>query len=622
MDHSSSRSARTDSIATSSSNVFISPSSGLSRMQCLRTDVEHMQIRHNPLDLTFGIEFECLLAISKASSGEHAISQATSNIYAGSEAPLGGYAVSEASSEEYSMSKATTGTYVLPHLFGREKITRVLMEPIEAICSTCGEHHLFGLDILPWTSDRRDIEHTHSKWNIGGDATIDLTAEQQKSLGPEYLDQFYFSGVEFKTRILSANIQKETTPSTTDRGHVHSITGAEEVRAVLQHLTRRFNDIEFKDELSRHSRIFTTSRCGLHVHIGNTRNRFPLQTLKNIMSLYAACEAGIDSIQTVDRIGLSTMPNKPQSHPHENPRDNSALGQYDNAYNMPLSSLHAEQVYRRRCTYCKNQIKGRFRSHQRPYRETHWEDPIIAQAANQYTSAANVALIQRAPSLGQLFQLQVNVENLMEYQDDRTNTIEFRQHAATLDHEVVLAWLDLLLKLVQFSNIVSDAEFATLYKAKFQDINWDVHPLLAVLHCEEKTIKHYAHQQAQVPEGRTYAIEKAEEEMKRVHAFGEDDLSKLLMTRMVADDTYNNDEKAKTERIQLKITRGGYGQLSDELIEKIFGSCTEPFVERLRVGYVSDEPPGMKSADLDPNGCQHHSPTSSFWTSSDESDRY
>ncbi|KAK4556313.1 hypothetical protein LTR86_006457 [Recurvomyces mirabilis] len=622
MDHPSSRSARTDSTTTSSSNVSISPSSGLSRVQCLRTDIERMQIRHNPLDLTFGIEFECLLAISKASSGEDAVSQAASKIYTGSEATSGRYAVSEASSEDYSMSKATTGRYVLPHLFGQEKITRVLMEPIEAICSSCGEHHLSDLDVSPWVSDRRNVEHTHSKWNIGGDPTIDLTAEQQESLGPEYLDHFYFSGVEFKTRILSANIQKETTPSTTDRSHVHSITGAEEVRAVLQHLTRRFNDLEFQDGLTRHSRIFTTSRCGLHVHVGNTRNRFPLQTLKNIMSLYATCEAGIDSMQTVDRIGLSTMPNKPQSHPHENPRDNSALGQYDNAYNMPLSSLHAEQVYRRRCTYCKNRIKGRFRSHQRPYPETHLEDPIIAQAANQYTSAANVALIQRAPSLGQLFQLQVNIENLIVYQDDRTNTIEFRQHAATLDHEVVLAWLDLLLKLVQFSNVVSDAEFAALHKAKFQDINWDSQPLLAVLRCEEKTIKHYAHQHAHIPGGRTYAVERAEEAMKRVHAFGKDDLFRLLMTRMIADDTYNNDEKAKTERMRLKLTRGGYGQLSDDLIEKIFGSCTEPFVERLRIGYVSDEPTRTESANLDPTGCRHHSPTSSFWTSSDDESCY
>ena len=66
--------------------------------------------------------------------------------------------------------------------------------------------------------------------------------------------------------------------------------------------------------------------------------------------------------------------------------------------------------------------------------------------------------------------------------------------------------------------------------------------------------------------------------------------------------------------MRLKLARDGHGQLPDDLIEEGFGGCTQPFLERLRVGHVSTEPSRSESNGSTQHG-MHISECGWCWTS-------
>ena len=49
--------------------------------------------------------------------------------------------------------------------------------------------------------------------------------------------------------------------------------------------------------------VFVNESCGFHVHVGNRRRGFPLQTVKNLCMLTAGFEAQLDSLHAPDRVG-------------------------------------------------------------------------------------------------------------------------------------------------------------------------------------------------------------------------------------------------------------------------------------------------------------------------------
>ena len=143
--------------------------------------------------------------------------------------------------------------------------------------------------------------------------------------------------------------------------------------------------------------------CGLHVHIGNQRAGFPLQTLKNVSVLTAMFEHQLDSFHPADR----------------------------------LDSLHA---------------KGPSK---------------VFQGQNPWDT---VQEIQKCASEGQLVFLYANDKgldrnlayNLCSMADGPRKTIEFRQHAGTLDAVKTMNWIQVAGGLVNAMHEISGFELAQL----------------------------------------------------------------------------------------------------------------------------------------------------------------
>lgn len=148
---------------------------------------------------------------------------------------------------------------------------------------------------------------------------------------------------------------------------------------------------------------YVNASCGLHVHIGNQRAGFPLQTLKNLCLLTAVFEHQLDSFHPEDR----------------------------------LDSLHAK----------------------RPSK--------VFQGQNPWDT---VREIQNCASEGQLVFLYANDKgldrnlayNLCSMAEPSRKTIEFRQHAGTLDAVEIMNWIQVAGGLVNAMHEVNGFELAQI----------------------------------------------------------------------------------------------------------------------------------------------------------------
>ena len=148
---------------------------------------------------------------------------------------------------------------------------------------------------------------------------------------------------------------------------------------------------------------YVNASCGLHVHIGNQRAGFPLQTLKNLCVLTAVFEHQLDSFHPAER----------------------------------LDSLHAKGP---------SKVFGG----QNPWDTVHE--------------------IQKCASEGQLLFLYANDKgldrnlayNLNSMADGPRKTIEFRQHAGTLDAVKIMNWIQVAGGLVNAMHEISGFELGWL----------------------------------------------------------------------------------------------------------------------------------------------------------------
>ncbi|TKA57257.1 hypothetical protein B0A55_12606, partial [Friedmanniomyces simplex] len=238
-----------------------------SKHHAIQDELTRMQAERAPLGLTLGVELECILA--------HCT---------------------------YPSNSTTCGQFVRGSRLGKDTVAEALSQPIQATCSTCGARHWFDLPVKVTACSVTGDAYT--EWHVADDSSIELT-EAEKAPLANSLRYFDFYSIEIRTRIMKADQAKQTTPSKSQPGHTHTIAYAEEVRAVLAHLNQTFNTPPPPGQCPPF-RLLVNNSCGMHVHLGNeTHAGFPLRTLKNLLSTYYACEAAIDALHAVDRIGGS-----------------------------------------------------------------------------------------------------------------------------------------------------------------------------------------------------------------------------------------------------------------------------------------------------------------------------
>lgn len=183
---------------------------------------------HDSLNLTFGVELECIVAFDPAKY-EPALADADGILWE-----------KQVSSTLHQEDKL--------RIISRTHIVRFLRDN--------------GFNTYDVTSHGGD-----QKWTVTNDASIDIED------GPRAEDGFLECDVEIKSPAM------RFCPKALHR-----------VQKAVRLLTRNFD-------------TFLTDSCSLHVHIGNRKEGFPLQTLKHLSMLTAIFEHQLNSFHPAHRIG-------------------------------------------------------------------------------------------------------------------------------------------------------------------------------------------------------------------------------------------------------------------------------------------------------------------------------
>jgi len=541
-----------------------------SRTSNLSDALQALQLEQRPLSLTLGAEFEMLLVHCKYPA----------------------------------LACGGTATNMSP---GIEVLHRALSQPLKATCATCGNEHTFLLRIQRPRDAADDAYYT--RWTIVEDASLNLRPDEWRVLGMNrpYCDIYR---IEIRTRILSADTPLRTRPSQSQPGHVHSITYQEEVSAVLQQLKAVFNAPSGRAGNTGSWRLTINDSCSMHVHIGNEDRSFPLRTVKNVLSTCAVGERAIDALHAQPRIDGVTLPLIPQHDPSTHIE--SAPLFEDDVYNKSLSTLHAGNVYAAREKVSrKSKSLPYFRSIEYPSGSEH---QAVVASALEYSVSAQLTLIQHAPSLDCLKDLHggfvyshrvaVNLENLPSpgCNSDKY-TIEFRQHAGTLEAIEAVSWMDVVTGIVRHAHETSDLAFAALVKDKWQSPQADTLALLATIGCSSRTLQHYERCLDPHRTNDSHAEDMFTQETTVLTTFPIDDPLVSVQAVGIQKRHSNHSPANVRSRIAEKFRKGGYGQFPAAYLAHVDVDCGpdgDAVRERLTIGWVHPDtvtsPPGVRSS--------------------------
>lgn len=169
-------------------------------------------------------------------------------------------------------------------------------------------------------------------------------------------------------------------------------------------------------------KFMTNRSCGFHVHVGQLDGTpLPLRTAKNLYLLTTAFESSLDALHAAHRIAI---PWDAKERQHCWPLSFFATKQ-NHGGNVFERFLHIEHL----TSY--EELGGCF------FLDS--EDMAGREECTGHNSAIN-------------FDNLFPDEDMGRHQETLTGTIEFRQHAATLDLETICAWVQLTTGMVRFAS--------------------------------------------------------------------------------------------------------------------------------------------------------------------------
>lgn len=393
-----------------------------------------------------------------------------------------------------------------------------------------------------WTPDERAGE-LYSKWHVGTDR-LKLSSRERIHV-PEGYEQ---AAIELKSRILSAGENWQV-----------------EVQKVLQGL--RAFEAEFKCQ------ILTNESCGMHVHIGRMGDSgkvgrggiIPVPIAKRLFQLVTAHEHNIEQMHSVDRIRYPKIQGGRVRGPAEENGFQVAESNifykadsgYDNAGELvcfrPPSFYHrgngiSEAGISGNSTLDKQAPKGNiFR----------W-----LQAIEKCTSYAELSQMTRVVGDADIYDghwaaynFDNSVPELPPNNDtDSKGTIEFRQHAGSVDYLEVRYTVELYLKLISVSQRFNNAKFFWLL-AQATDPTFGLKEFLEQLSCDDELVAHY------VRDGRDDEIIGHLPDPSRQLATykGGVDEHQALAEQNDEDIGVNSERDAIVAAVNGKMEMGGYG---------------------------------------------------------------
>lgn len=270
---------------------------------------------------------------------------------------------------------------------------------------------------------------SYQSWSIAEDA-LHLSDEEMDLLPEEYNCE----AIEISSRIFRF-LQDDW------RSELRTVIG------VLEYMKTQFG-----------CNFYTNESTGLHVHVGNGRERLPFETVKRMFQLATAHERAFDTLHASNRVmapvewetanisllyaPLSTF------HQHADKRSDTP----QNVFGW-LARIERMQSFKDFACFCD----GKFECN--------------------YTSGHSCA---------------VNFENLYsEMGDDEKQTVEFRQHVGTLDYADIVAWVALLATFVDFCHRAPDTHVIYLAQ-QATNVDFKAPDFMQAIGCDDDLIQHYA----------------------------------------------------------------------------------------------------------------------------------
>ena len=479
---------------------------------------------------------------------------------------------------------------------GMSVVRYALSQPMTATCASCGAQHVFQLQVH--TNGSVEYENRFGYWNVDEDRSLNLTDDEEKVLG-EGAQYFHFHEIEIKSRVLRPAKNLTTTPGT---DHVHEISHVEEINAVLNKLRELLSGPKRGNKFES-AHIILNGQCGLHVHVGNENRGFPLPTVKKVLSTYVANERAIDNLLASSRIGGSKLATMPLDNPWFDIGASERKMEpfpYSPPWSEPFIAL-AHTLRRQRLGYNNSEcsLPRSFSSTPYIYPETHLYDPTIGRSVDSFHVGDFLTIIDNAPTLGDIQRRHhcfgrptLNIGNLGEHNSDALPpdpfdeqydgidapwypslmTLEFRQHAGSLDSAEIHAWVDFVVSMVDHAHYTSDAYFHEVSRNEWLKPNHGSIDLLQELGCSEDTLLFYSERLAMGQHLRPANESVSAADIADIDIFPVDALIAPLLEYVAWKRQQDYHPGAVLDRIKEKFRVGGYGKFSDEYLDELLGA--------------------------------------------------
>ncbi|KAK0251725.1 hypothetical protein LTS09_013185 [Friedmanniomyces endolithicus] len=237
-----------------------------------------------------------------------------------------------------------------------------------------------------------------------------------------------------------------------------------EIKRVLQVLSQL--------EQNPGARFFTNASTGLHVHVADHDRGLPLRAAKNLLQLATAFERCFDALHAANRIAY------PRVFSHDG--GGNSIGDF---WCAPLSWFH--------------RANGQTSADANLY---DWLAAIEDQPSLPALNTGICGLTEDIAEAGGMFHRTAyghnsayNLDNLYpHFAGERyTGTLEFRQHAGTMDYLEVVHWIVLTTGMVRYCAAVEPVPFLTLC-AYGVDRRVGLRGLLTAMQCPADTVGYFA----------------------------------------------------------------------------------------------------------------------------------
>jgi hypothetical protein len=343
---------------------------------------------------------------------------------------------------------------------GVEVVKAVLARNLHAKCRLCNQYVTFKLPL----DTREDSTSNKSDYRLWGVKRENLLIEpgEYDAIAPQG-HAYEKTGVEVVSRILSS-VKDLHIPGLNELKGCHMISWEQEIAAVLRELRREFRT--FEEGKPKYHYLYPNLSSSVHVHVGMAGHNYALDHVKKTMAMYLASERLIDRIHARQRIVWTAVGTKSLSE-HAISLGNHGRTHLDTDFmvdrglNASLADAFLLSAYRRRqieegCIDYDAFSILKYNGYPIAQSASDWD---LWKCAREMNLDRWIMLIRRAEDMLQLQQLWwytlksssvsiVRIPNNKPLEDNSSimKTIEFRQHAGTMETAPVLRWVDFVTK--------------------------------------------------------------------------------------------------------------------------------------------------------------------------------